>query len=107
MKGGDQTPEGEIIMTKFIQFTTTETKDAMKLYAQLEDGSLHHIRDYDYLYEGDVQFYRNAEGILVDVYSHYGVSYEIRDGKLFEITFDEYNGQGWEEEIEVSMLLAN
>ena len=91
-------------MKKFVEFEIEETKTEMKLYAKLEDGSLIHVRDYDYLYEGDYQFYSDANSTFVEVYCHDGVSYEISDGKLFESTFNNKDG-GWVTEITLPMLV--
>ena len=94
-------------MLKFTQFTLTETNTAMQLYAKLSDGNLVHIRDYDYLYEGDdLQLYSDANNTFVEVYCYGGVSYEIRDGKLFE-SIQDIDGIGDEWEITLPMLLAH
>lgn len=92
-------------MTKFLEFVTTETKSEMKLYAKLEDGSVHFVRDYDFLYDRSYQFYRDEEGTFNEIYCHDGVSYIIHDGKLFEFTYDMY-GVSHENEITLQMLLA-
>ena len=100
--------KGENIMKnlKFVEFTFTETDNGMKLYAKLSDGNLVHIRDYDYLYEGgDLHLYSDANGAFVEAYCYGGVSYEIRDGKLFE-SFQDMDGIGDEWEITLPMLLA-
>ena len=94
-------------MAKFVEFITTETKREMKLFAILDDGSLIHIRDYDYLYEGkDYQLYQNEEGLFNEIYCHDGVSYKVHDDKLFEFTHDMY-GVDHEWEITLEMLIAH
>ena len=94
-------------MEKFTEFRITETNTAIQLYVELEDGTVHYVRDYDYLYEGDdLQFYSDANGTFVEVYCYGGVSYRIDDGKLLEYVQDT-NGIGDEWEITLSMLLAH
>ena len=93
-------------MLKFIEFITTDTGKEMKLFAIMSDGNLVHIRDYVYLYEeGDLKLYSDANGAFVEAYCYGGVSYEIRDGKLFEYIQDR-DGIGDEWEITLPMLLA-
>lgn len=91
---------------KITELVASENGVEMSLYVKMNDGTLIHIRDYNFYHE-DYQFGVDNNGSLVEVYSHYGVSYEVRDGQLFEITFNEHNGQGWYEEITLPMLLAN
>ena len=88
---------------KFVEFVTTETESSMQLYAKTSDGTLIHVRDYDFLYDRSYQFYRSKEGILNEIYCRYGVSYIIHDDKLFEFTYDMY-GVNHEDEIALPML---
>lgn len=89
-------------MAKFIEFEIEETNTEIKLYAKLEDGSLIHVRNYDYLYEGDYRLYQNEEGDN-ELYCYRGVSYRIHDGKLFEYIQDR-DGIGQEWEVTLSMI---
>lgn len=90
-------------MLKFTEFEIEETDKEMKLFGKLDNGSLIYIQDYDYLYEGDYQFYRYEQGLFNEIYCHDGVSYKIHDGKLFEFIHDMY-GVDHEWEITLSML---
>lgn len=90
---------------EFTELMASENGIEMSLYVKTSDGNMIHVRDYDFYYD-DYQFGLDDNGSLVEVYSHYSVSYALQDGKLFEFTYDMY-GVGDESEITLPMLLAH
>ena len=89
---------------EFVEFAIVEDDSKMNLYVHTSDGGFHHVRDYDCYYE-DYDFTVDAQGRIVEIQSDYSTNYIIRDGRLFEFTFNK--GIAGEKEITLSELLSN
>lgn len=92
-------------MTKFVELVPEHISYGMKLYAKLEDGNLIHVKNYSPFC--DYELYPAEKTNTIDhVYSEYGVSYFLRDGRMFAVTFSD-EGVPTETELTLEVLLSN
>ena len=91
-------------MEKFVEFVTEYISYGMKLYVKLEDGNLVHVKDYSPFCDYELYPVDETDSRIDHVYSEYGVSYFLRDGRMFAVTFDE-NRAYHETELTLEMLL--
>lgn len=91
-------------MTKFVELVPEHISYGMKLYVKLEDGNLVHVKDYSPFC--DYELYPDEKTNTIDhVYSEYGVSYFLRDGRMFAVTFSD-EGVSHETEVTLERLLT-
>ena len=89
---------------EFVEFAIVEDDSKMNLYIRTNDGSVYHVKDY-HLDETDYELGVSEQGMIDEVLSDYDTNYIIRDGRLFEFTFNK--GIAGEKEITLSELLSN
>lgn len=91
---------------EFVEFAVMQEWDAeahideLSVFVELSDGRTLHLRDYSYV---EAEFEYDEKDRLTTVYSS-RFSFEIIEGRLFEVTFDLGGSHG--SEITIPMLLA-
>ena len=93
-------------MEKFVEFVTEHISYGMKLYVKLEDGNLVHVKDYSPFCDYELYPVDETDNRIDSVYSEYGMTYLLRDGRIFAVTFDE-NDFPTATELTLEVLLSN